>query len=355
MDINNQACHCKQKVSCCQEVIKEPNQKWIIGFQSTPMGMIPQVSVRLSFRDRMGSWKARWGIHRMFYRVQPGLYGVGHPDKDSHVLVTANYKMSFDRLRRELEGVNAWILVLDTKGINVWCAAGKGTFGTEELIRRISEVGLDRIVDHKTLILPQLGAPGVAAHQVQKATGFRVRYGPVFARDLVAFFDNNQETTKEMRRVSFTLKERMVLIPMELVHSFKIVPFAIILFGLINLIHGEIFFHAFFRNLYLVFIAILTGTVLVVLLLPWLPFRSFALKGWVLSLLVLFAGTVLLELSKTETMAYLLILPPVSSLLALLFTGSTPYTSLSGVQKEVLVAVPLLTVSVIGGLIFKIL
>ena len=73
----------------------------------------------------------------MDYRVEPGLYAVGSPTADSPVLVSANYKMSFDRLRSALPGVDAWILVLDTKGINVWCAAGKGTFGTDELVRRI--------------------------------------------------------------------------------------------------------------------------------------------------------------------------------------------------------------------------
>ena len=79
--------------------------------------------------------KVRWGIGRMNYRVDPGLYSLGNPDALSPVLVSANYKMSFDRLRESLPGRNAWILVLDTDGVNVWCAAGKGTFGTEELTR----------------------------------------------------------------------------------------------------------------------------------------------------------------------------------------------------------------------------
>ena len=78
----------------------------------------------------------------MNYTVNPGLCRVGNPDDASPALVTANYKMSFDRLRKELSGLDAWIMVLDTKGINVWCAAGKGTFGTEEAVRKIGEVGL---------------------------------------------------------------------------------------------------------------------------------------------------------------------------------------------------------------------
>src|SRR3972149_4169926 len=75
-----------------------------------------------------------WGIGRDRCRVAPGLYALGAPGGDSPVLVTANYKLTFDVLRRDAAGLDAWILVLDTRGINVWCAAGEGTFGTEEAI-----------------------------------------------------------------------------------------------------------------------------------------------------------------------------------------------------------------------------
>ena len=162
----------------------------------------------------------------MDYMIDPGLYALGNPDKNSPVLVTANYKMSFDYLRRELSGRNVWILVLDTKGINVWCAAGKGTFGTEELIKRIASSGLKEIVSHRQLILPQLGAPGVAAHTVKKISGFKVCYGPIRAKDLTAYLDSGMKVTPEMRIMTFPLKERAVLIPIEFVAAVK--PFLII-------------------------------------------------------------------------------------------------------------------------------
>ena len=117
-----------------------------------------------------------FGSARPLRRRQPG--------SGSDVFVSANYKLSFDILRAALKGLDAWVLVLDTKGINVWCAAGKGTFGTDELIRRISEAALERVVSHTRVIVPQLGAPGVSASAVQRATGFRVHYGPVEARDI---------------------------------------------------------------------------------------------------------------------------------------------------------------------------
>ncbi|MCL2605833.1 MAG: acetyl-CoA synthase subunit gamma, partial [Coriobacteriia bacterium] len=80
----------------------------------------------LSFKDTLRGWKVRWGIGRMDYKIESGLYAVGKPDTSSPVLVSANYKLTFDALRKNLGGLDCWLLILDTKGINVWCAAGKG-------------------------------------------------------------------------------------------------------------------------------------------------------------------------------------------------------------------------------------
>ncbi len=154
---------------------------------------MPRVESKLSFRDRSGTYKVRWAIGRMRYRVDPGLYALGAPDADSPILISANFKMSFDLLREALPGRNGWILVLDTDGINVWCAAGKGTFGTDELTRMVESSGLAMVVNHRRVIVPQLGAAGISAHQVQKLSGFKVIYGPVRAADLPDFMDSGMK------------------------------------------------------------------------------------------------------------------------------------------------------------------
>nr|NIO11254.1 carbon monoxide dehydrogenase [Deltaproteobacteria bacterium] len=87
----------------------------------------------VTLANRWDHFLARWGIKRNQHLVEPGLYALGNPTKDSPVFVTANYTLSFDSLRSALVGIDGYIMVLDTKGINVWCAAGKGTFGTDEL------------------------------------------------------------------------------------------------------------------------------------------------------------------------------------------------------------------------------
>ena len=148
---------------------------FVIGEVITPVGALPRVTTKWSYHDRWNTIKVRWSVGRMKYRVTPGIYAVGNPDRNSRVFVTANYKLSFDHLRRALEGIDGWIMVIDTKGINVWCAAGKGTFSTKEVVRRIRIHHLAQIVDHRKIILPQLGATGVAAHDVKKMTDFAVK------------------------------------------------------------------------------------------------------------------------------------------------------------------------------------
>jgi hypothetical protein len=305
--------------------------------------------------DTFGRWKVRWGIGRMNYRVPPGLYGLANPDENSPVLVTANYRMTFDFLRRELKGVSAWILVLDTRGINVWCAAGKGTFGTDELIRRVKSADLGAFVKHRTLILPQLGAPGVAAHTVQKETGFRVKFGPVYAKDVKRFLaDGMKITDPEMRRVRFTLMDRLVLTPMEIIPALKFIPVIFGILVLLRLLDGS-GLHAAFWNEFFVYIgALAVGTTWVQALLPWIPGRSFTWKGWLLGTIWIVAAIAMFHPDFWTATSSLLVAPMFSGFIALNFTGATTFTSLSGVKKEMKFAVPAMIASVTAGIVIRI-
>ena len=192
---------------------------------------------------------------------------VWEPDDRSPVLVTANYKMSFDKLREALPGRNMWILVLDTQGINVWCAAGKGTFGTTELVNRIESTGLAQVVSHRELILPQLAGPGVAAHEVKRRSGFKVIYGPIRANDLPTFLDAGLKATPEMRLKTFTTRETIALIPLELVAALKVGLIVLPLLFLITFIgrSGEGWTNALHHGLFsalAILTAILAGAVL---------------------------------------------------------------------------------------------
>ncbi|AJE04814.1 acetyl-CoA synthase subunit gamma [Geobacter pickeringii] len=310
---------------------------------------MPQVSSELGFADRLGAWKARWGIGRMSYLVPPGLYAIGDPGADDPVVVTANYKMSYDLVRRALAGRRVWLLVLETHGINVWCAAGKGTFGTVELVQRIWQTGLHQVVQHRLLLLPILGAPGVAAHVIKQGTGFGVRYATIRATDLPEFLDNGMVTTPAMRELTFTLRERLVLVPVELVSSLPATLAIVAVLVAAGLLAGSPLAPA---AAYLGGVA--AGAAVTPLLLPWLPTRSFAVKGvaagmaWSLLWYLLAGGS---GWDRTTAVAAFLCLPAVSSFYALNFTGSTPFTSRSGVKKEMRRSLPAMGLAVLAGII----
>ncbi len=311
------------------------------GFVETPAGPVPRVATTLSRRDRLGTVRARVGIVRSRYKVIPGLYCVGEAGPESPVLVTANYKLSFDALRRELAGLAAWILVADTRGINVWCAAGKGTFCADEIGLQVQRARLDQVVSHRELILPQLAASGVAARELKKKCGFTGIFGPLRAADIPDFLKRGKQADEAMRAVTFSLAERLVLVPVEISLAWKLFALATLLIFLLSGIGPEIFSPqtAWQRGLTATgatVLAILAGAVATPLLLPWLPGRQFWLKGAQAG--GVFGLAYILFLNETAWSmpgaGLWLWSVAVASYMAMNFTGSTPYTSLSGVEME---------------------
>lgn len=337
---------------------------YITGYIKTVTGSVPVVSTVLSSRDKWETVKARVGSFRMSFSVKPGLYAAGNPDQNSDVFVTANYKMSFDALRSALDGVNGWIVVLDTNGINVWCAAGKGTFGTDELLKQISRTRISECVVHKKLILPQLGAPGINSGEVKRKSGFRVIYGPVRAGDLNRYIKNGYKCDNEMRRVRFNIVDRLILTPIELNLILAKFPlfalFVLIFFGLTP--EGIIFRDSIIKGSFFLtagLLAVFTGSLLTPVFLPFIPFRSFALKGWIAGVafftsVIYFTG-VYNYYNIFLVISAMILFPLLSSYMALQFTGASTYTSLSGVQKELKFAFPVYITGAVLSFIFLII
>jgi len=312
----------------------------------------------LTWRDFLGAVRVRLDVNRMNYSVEPGIYAVGNQDGNSPVFVSANYKLSFDWLRKELGGVDAWMLVLDTKGVNVWCAAGKGTFGTDEVINRVRAVSLEKIVSHRRLIVPQLGAVGVAAHVVRKECGFSVVYGPVRACDIKAFLAGGMKTTPEMRRVRFDLVDRLVVVPVEIVHWLKYAALLVIGLVLISGFSSGSYDSAVMLDrgvdaLMVVSMAFLAGSILVPLLLPLLPGRAFSLKGLWAGLACWAVYMFLAEnvMTGLSLLAGLLVTISITSFMAMNFTGCSTFTSQAGVKREMKFAIPLQILSLVAGIV----
>ncbi len=290
----------------------------------------------------------RTGILRNNYKVTPGLYAVGSPSADSPVVVTANYKLTFDIARRNLKVIDVWLLVIDTRGINVWCAAGKGTFSTAEIAYQVKHSDLAKVVNHRTLILPQLSATGVDCLKLKSGCGFRGVFGPVRLSDLPEFIANQLQADDRMRSVTFTLKERAELVPVEVFLSIKPLVLMLLVMLPISGIGPEFFstnqaISRIIPFLLATLMGIFAGAVVTPLLLRALPFRQFWLKGAFTSLIsaLLFSMWSIPIAGSHDTLALASWMLATGSFLAMNFTGSTPYTSLSGVEFEMRRGLPL--------------
>lgn len=303
--------------------------------------LVPKIDSVLTRKDKLRKLAFRLGIGRVrSFALTPGLYALGDPGPEAPVLVSANCRITFDRLRADMAGRDAWVLLLDTKGVNVWCAAGKGTFGTDELVRRLKSSGLSDFVSHKNLILPQLGAPGIQAYVVNKQTGFRVHYGPVLSRDLPEYLDAGLKASSNMRRKTFTLSERMELIPLELVQSWKAMAAILAVSAVLTVFLDGSGSYTFLYNVVPALLSVLSGACIIPLLLPYIPGRAFAFKGALLG--GVFAGVFIAVFTPPLSRGIFIagIVTAASSFLAMNFTGASTFTSLSGVRKEMRYALP---------------
>ena len=162
----------------------------------------------------MNSFSYIWlNIYSTLLRFIPlgtrtGLIKIGNPGRHSPVFLTGNYKLTVARVKKALKGVNGYLLVANSHGINVWCAAGGGHLNNHSVLSIIKTSGIGELVDHKNIILPQLAAVGVEAKEIKKRTGWTIIWGPVYAGDISAFL-REEAKTEDMKEVKFRLPDRL--------------------------------------------------------------------------------------------------------------------------------------------------
>jgi ubiquinone/menaquinone biosynthesis C-methylase UbiE len=246
------------------------------GQQAEPAGaVVTRLKHRVTLRTRLlDLWLLLFRIIPPYPKARPGLYAVGNPDASAPVLVTGNFDLTVRRLVHAIDGkVNAWVLVADSAGINVWCGAGGGYFTAEKVIAALKSSTLERIVDHHILILPQLCANGVDGWRIRQETGWNVRWGPVRADDIPAYLAAECTKTDAMRTVRFPLRDRLEMVTVTL--GF---------YGLLILLPVLIFWR---RSFWPVTLSLLGLSVFYAVVHPWLPGRDGLYKSIPLAIIAL--------------------------------------------------------------------
>jgi 2-polyprenyl-3-methyl-5-hydroxy-6-metoxy-1,4-benzoquinol methylase len=239
----------------------------------------PTVIGRL--RDRVTMRTLLIDLWTLFFRILPpypkvraGLYTLGHPTPDSPVLVTGNFDLTVRRLVQAIDGrVDVWVLVADSAGINVWCAAGGGYFTAEKVIAMIKSSHLDEVVNHHALILPQLCANGVDGWRIRRETGWGVHWGPVRAADIPAYLAGKRKKTDDMRWVRFPLMDRLEMVTVTLGFYALLILLPVVIF---------------WRNLFWpIALSMLGLSYFYAVVHPWLPGRDGLFKSIPLTLITL--------------------------------------------------------------------
>ena len=151
---------------------------------------------------------------QLFFRMvphptRPRLIAIGNPDSKSPVLVTTNSSLTVRRLQRALRNQNCFLLVAPAEGINVWCGSVGGHFTIESIISIIKTSGIERLVEHRRLILPQLCAPAISSRDLIKRVGWSAQFGPIRAQDIPEYFRNGKRVTPAMTEIRYSTKDRL--------------------------------------------------------------------------------------------------------------------------------------------------
>lgn len=286
--------------------------------------------------------------------IEPGLYYIGDTyDVNTPMLVTCNYHMTVFLLYRILKKRNVRILVIDTKGINVWCSSGKGQFSAKEIFRQLDKYPPEMLNSGGKLeiILPKLSLSGVSLAALKERL-IVPKIGPIYAHDIPAYLDDLPLKNRIKDKFKFTLKDRVfTLIPSVAQFLVNSVPIAAALF-IIN------FFFKIQFHWHVIAISTLFA-ILYILLFPLLPTKTFSIKAIVLSLLFsagytayfMFTGKALLSLTYflyiTTTFAY-------GIFFALYYTGSTGVSNYSLVKKEMIRYLPVTFLFFVASLVLVI-
>jgi hypothetical protein len=221
--------------------------------------------------------------------------------------------MTFKQVVKALRGRDCWLMVQDTEGWNVWCAADAHIFSAEKAAALMRAYDVNSLLKSKTVVVPRLGgriarrlseltAPSTVS-EAASGQGWRVIKGPIEARDLPAFIEGGLVTTRPMRslRRYYSLPQRLrVGVLTALVAVLCALPFLFILreflpfflaFGLISSF-GLAIFHYWIPGRTGVVKELLLGALVFIGLLCWIVVQGQPLTlrlGWVMLALLIYS------------------------------------------------------------------
>ena len=123
-------------------------------------------------------------------QIEPKLYTVGLAGRESPVLVTTNFSLSYYTVLGEVEAskIPSYILSVNTEGMSVLTAWAAEKFNAETITDSLNKSGVKDVVNHKRVIIP--GYVAVMSGDLEEQSGFKIIVGPKEAAGLPSFLKN---------------------------------------------------------------------------------------------------------------------------------------------------------------------
>jgi acetyl-CoA decarbonylase/synthase complex subunit gamma len=111
-------------------------------------------------------------------QVEPKVYEIGKVGKTSPVIITTNFSITYFTVAGEVEAskVPAYIICCDAEGMSVLTAWAAEKFTPETIDQTIKKLGVEKMVSHKTLVIP--GYVSVMSGKLEEITGWSISVGP---------------------------------------------------------------------------------------------------------------------------------------------------------------------------------
>ena len=214
------------------------------------------------------------------FPVEPTLLKIGNPRKHSPVLVTCNFNLTVKRVLKAVKNTDCYLLIAPSNGINVWCGACGDDFHTNSVLSIIKTSGIDDLVSHRTLILPQLSAPGIDPIIIKKKSGWNAKFGPVYAKDIQSYMEKEFNKSETQRIVRFPILKR---IEMATLYFFLLLLFTSAVYWIV-----AAFLPILNLLLYLDTVLIIVGLIYgPMLILPSITWKTGKIKIWIYEVIIL--------------------------------------------------------------------
>jgi acetyl-CoA decarbonylase/synthase complex subunit gamma len=121
-------------------------------------------------------------------QVEPKVYAIGEPGRESPVFVTTNFSLTYFLVSGEIEntGISAWLIIPECEGMSVLTSWAAGKFSGASIAKFIKEIGFEETVDTRTIIIPGYVSQ-ISGELEENLPGWKVLVGPQEAADIEAF------------------------------------------------------------------------------------------------------------------------------------------------------------------------